>query len=126
MVVLKDPNGKWDRDVTRAQLDAFLERASEIGLERVKDDKSTFPLDFLMTYNGQYLLNFEHLGGDGLEFYIIGVIKDGKQVLFKPSGYWKKIDDVSSEFIATSREENKFNDVLAEITKKIEKVFSEI
>ena len=132
MVVLKSPDGERDRDVTRAQLDVFLKRASEIGLERVKGDKSTFPLDFQMTYNGQYLLNFEYSefggysAGGGLEFYIIGVIKNGKQVLLKPSGYWKKIDDVSSEFVITSREEEKFSDIFAEITKKIEHVFSEI
>ena len=102
MVVLKNPNGEGDRDLTRAQFDAFLKRASEIGLERVKGDKSEFPLGFLMTYNGQYLLNFEYSeGGSGsFVFYIIGLIKNGKQITaFMPGDNAQKFINEHDEVI---------------------------
>ena len=70
-------------EITKKQFDIFLARASGLGLERVKGDKSDFPKDFLMVYKSKYLLNFEFLAGEGLEFYIVGVVEKGSQRLFK-------------------------------------------
>ena len=92
-------------NVSKNQFDNFLSKISHIDLERVKDDISTFPLDFQVVYQSKYLLNFEYLAPT-LEFYVIGVIEKGKHKLCK-----------------NSEEMKKFDKILLKLKKKIEHIF---
>ncbi len=60
----------------KAQFKKFINNMSKIGL-KIEKSRSTFPLDFQVSYNDKYLLNFEYLG-ETLEFYIISVMTNDK------------------------------------------------
>ncbi len=72
----------------------FIARMSTIDLERLKGDKSTFPLDFEVVYQGKYILNFEYDTCGSLSFFTIGTIKKGKPSYEK---MWNNRKDVVIE-----------------------------
>ena len=84
----------WIND---AQFKNFIKSMPSIGLKRKPEDKSTFPLDFVVYYDDRFKLNFEYLSGN-LEFYLISdkdsktgkTIKNDKSIL---SEIKKKIEN---------------------------------